>query len=125
MPITYANAILKINGVGIKSPQALQWEKEDIDASGSGRNQNGLLFRDRVAVKRKLTCRWPPMESAEMSQLLNAMSPEFFTLEYPDAFDGTQRSGTFYVGPQTAPIYKQNANGTWLWENLSANFIER
>lgn len=125
MAYVYDDAILKINNVGIKPPQTMQWSLEDLDADGTGRNQNGLLFRDRVAVKRKLVCTWPPMKTEEMAQLLQAMEPEFFTLEYPDAMAGAQQTGTFYVGPKTAPVYKKNTDGTWLWERLTANLIER
>lgn len=120
-------AILKINGVGIADPQSLQWDIYDLDSEeGAGRNQSGEMFRDRVAVKRKLNCTWGPMEPQEMSTLLKAMDNVFFTLEYPDAHDGAYRTGTFYVGDRNTPMYMwNNEKQKFLWEGLSANFIER
>jgi hypothetical protein len=61
-----------------------------------------------------------------MSKLLKAMSDVFFTIRYPDAFDGAYREGEFYVGDRSTPMYMWNAEkGKYLWQGLSANFIER
>ena len=120
-------AILQINNFDIADPKTLTWDIYDLDSEdGAGRNQEGLMFRDRVAVKRKLNCTWPPMEPAEMSKLLKAMSDVFFTIRYPDAFDGAYREGEFYVGDRSTPMYMWNAEkGKYLWQGLTANFIER
>lgn len=50
-------AILQINKIDIADPQTLTWDIYDLDSEdGAGRNQQGEIFRDRVAVKRKLNC---------------------------------------------------------------------
>ena len=108
----------------LPDPAQLSWSIQDIDADGTGRNQNGDLFRDRVAIKRKLTLSWPPMTAADMSTLLNAVTDTFFTVSYPDALTGETRSMTAYVGDRTAPMYSL-INGVYLWNSLSMNFIER
>ena len=120
-------AILQINKFDIADPQTLTWDIYDLDSEdGAGRNQEGLMFRDRVAVKRKLNCTWPPMDDHEMSKLLKAMDNVFFQLRYPDAHDGMYREGEFYVGDRSTPMYVwNNEKGKFLWEGLSANFIER
>ena len=120
-------SILQINGANISDPQTLQWDIYDLDSEeGAGRNQQGELFRDRVAIKRKINCTWPPMEPKEMSTLLKQMDNVFFTLRYPDAHDGTYREGTFHVGDRSAPLYVwNNEKQKFLWEGLKANFVER
>ena len=120
-------AILQINKIDIADPKTLQWDIYDLDSEdGAGRNQEGLMFRDRVAVKRKLNCTWGPLEPYEMSVLLKLMDDVFFTISYPDAHDGEYRTGTFYVGDRSVPMYVWNeSKGKRLWEGLSANFIER
>lgn len=120
-------AILQINKIDIADPKTLTWDIYDLDSEeGAGRNQEGLMFRDRVAVKRKLNCTWAPMEPLEISKLLKAMDDVFFTIRYPDAHDGTYREGTFYVGDRSTPLYMWNEEKQkYLWEGLSANFIER
>ena len=120
-------AVLQINGIDIADPKTLTWDIYDLDAEeGAGRNQSGEMFRDRVAVKRKINCTWGPLELEEMSRLLKSMDDVFFTLRYPDAHDGMYREGEFYVGDRSTPLYMWNEKKQkYLWEGLSANFIER
>ena len=102
-------SILQINKFDVADPQTLTWDMYDLDSEdGAGRDQSGRLFRDRVAVKRKLNCTWGPHEPYEMSVLLKQMDDVFFTIKYPDAHDGTYREGEFYVGDRSAPMYMWN-----------------
>lgn len=117
--------VLKINGTWVHDPSSMEYALQDLDSEeGAGRNQKGEMFRDRVATKRKLTCKWPPMGAAEMSTLLTAMDDTFFEVEFPDARTGQRKTMIAYVGDRTAPMYTLY-NGEWLWSGLSANFIER
>ena len=109
----------------LPTPSELKWSISDLDADGSGRNQNGDMFRDRVAVKRKLECTWPPLLANEMSELLNAVSDIFFELTYPDAMTGSNRTMTCYMGDRSSPIMRPETDGKWLWGGLSMNFVER
>ena len=120
-------AILQINKIDIAEPKTLTWDIYDLDsADGAGRSQEGLMFRDRVAVKRKLNCTWAAMTNEEISALLKAIDDVFFTIRYPDAHDGTYREGEFYVGDRSTPLYVWNdEKKKYLWEGLTANFIER
>lgn len=120
-------SVLTINGTPIKDPQKLTWDLYDLDSEdGAGRNQQGEMFRDRVASKRKLNCEWGPLELEEMAALLQAMDDVFFTLKYPDAHDGAYKEGTFYVGDRSAPMYYWNEEKQKsLWIGLTANFVER
>lgn len=118
-------SVLKIEGAWISDPSSMEYGLQDLDSEdGAGRNQMGLMFRDRVAVKRKLTCKWPPLDADSMSTLLKAMDKVFFTIEFPDARTGKRETMTAYVGDRTAPMYTMHG-GKWLWSGLSANFIER
>ena len=119
-------AVLYINGVAVKDPATLQYSIQDIDSDSSGRNANGEMIRDRVATKVKVSCSWSALTNEEIRLLLNAMSSEFFRLEYPDALMGGMGSGTFYVGDRTAPLYTWNEKeNKYMWSNLEANFIEK
>lgn len=119
--------ILKINGVFIQDPSSLQVQLYDLDSEdGSGRNQAGDMLRDRKAVKRKVVCKFPPMYDNEISELLQAVQDEFFTLEYPDPHTGGRRTSTFYVGDRTMPMYSlDEKTNVSLWKELNMNFIER
>ncbi|SHK37728.1 hypothetical protein SAMN02745248_02399 [Hathewaya proteolytica DSM 3090] len=111
--------MLKINGVAIAAPKVFVVDFEDIDGE-SGRNTRGQMLRDRIAVKRKLTCEWPPLEDGEISILLKAVQNVFFEVAYPDPAEGATITKTFYVGTRTAPMLYMGK-----WQNLKMNFIER
>ena len=117
-------AILKINGVVIPDPSEFSVDIMDIDDNTTTRNTKGDLIRNRIAVKRKLKCQWPPCGNTEMSIILKAVKDVFFTVEYPDPMEGTRLTKTFYVGDRQMPVYSV-INGEVLWEGLSMNFIER
>lgn len=125
-------AILRYRAVGASTwidmldPQSYQWDISDLDseAGGTGRGQDGTMHRDRVAIKRKLECKWGAMNNPNMSTLLNCMTALFFELEYPDALTGSKNTGIFYVGDRSTPMYTYNGSA-WVWEGLSANFIEK
>lgn len=119
--------ILKINGQEIRNPIALQWDEADLDSSeGSGRNQLGDLFRDRITVKRKISVSFPPMSDLEMSTLLEAISPVFFELEYPDPKLGKRNKITVYVSDRSVPVYMfDKVIQQWIWQGMSIDFIEK
>lgn len=116
--------MLKINGVKIKSPQEFKVSISDIDGQTT-RNAKGSMIRDRIAVKRKLECKFPPLRQSEISVLLKAVKNEFFTVEYPDPELGVTTK-TMYVGDRTIPMYRHGNGGEdILWENLDMNFVEK
>lgn len=110
--------------VALPDPSSFSWSLQDIDADGTGRDQDGDAFRDRVATKRKWTMTWPALHPKEMSVLLNAVTDIFFEATGPDAMTGENRTMTCYVGNRTAPMYSC-IDGEALWESLSMDFVER
>lgn len=110
--------------VGLRDPQSLQWDIADLEAA-SGRNQAGKYFRDRIGVKRTLSCSWGALSDEDVAVLLSMMEGNFFMLEYPDALTGKVRCSEFYVGNRTAPMMRKSDDGSYMWQNLSATFTER
>ena len=96
---------------------------QDIDAKAT-RDAHGLLHRDRVATKRKLTLAFGPLSVSECSTILAAVQKEFFNVEFLDPQDGKMRSGTFYVGDRTTPVYSF-VDGFPVWKGLSFDLIEQ
>ena len=115
-------ARLIINGVAVKPPKSFKEGIQDIDGE-TGRNANGDMVRDRITTKRKLDCEWGMLTQEEMSQLLNSVTPDFFTVSYPDPLHG-QTTKTFYVGDRTAPSYSFT-NELKPWSGAKFNLIER
>ena len=118
-------ALLKINNTDLPAPTVLQPGLQDLDSEdGTGRNQVGTMFRDRVAVKRKVHCEWGILSKAEMAALLTAMSPASFELTYPDPQEGALKKITAYVGDRTPAICSIISDTDWMWTGLSVDFVE-
>lgn len=122
-------AILKVrkeNGTLVELPDPYDMETgvQDVDGHTAGRNQSGLMFRDRVAVKMKFSCKWHNIDEDKVSTILNAITDQFFTLIVFDPLSKQNKEYTVYVGDRTMGAYWFH-NGKWLFSNLNANFIER
>ena len=114
--------MLKINGVVIDTPKGYEVMISDLDGE-SNRNARGKLLRDRIAVKRKLVCEWPPLTQNQISRLLNAVSSVYFTCQFIDPQVGVM-TRTMYVGDRTSPAYCF-IDGEMKWSGLKMNFIEQ
>lgn len=118
-------ALLKINTTNLPAPTVLQPGLQDLDSEdGTGRNQVGTMFRDRVAVKRTVHCEWGILNKQEMAALLSAMSPPSFSLTYPDPQEGALKTITAYVGNRVPAICSVISDTDWMWTGLSVDFIE-
>lgn len=118
-------ALLKIGNIDLPAPIVLQPGIQDLDSGdGSGRNQAGTMFRDRVAIKRTVHCEWGVLNRTEMAALLQAMSPASFSLTYPDPQTGALNTITAYVGDRTPAMCTAISDTDWTWIGLSADFVE-
>ena len=112
---------LYIDNVKVPTPQTYNWSKEDIDGEeGTGRDNEGEMFRHRIATKRKLSFTWGVLSIADTSKLLKALEPKFITVRYLDAYTGDYETRIFYAGPQSADCGHRNR-----WLGISANLIEK
>jgi hypothetical protein len=118
-------ALLKIGNIDLPTPTVVQPTIQDLDSEeGTGRNQSGTMFRDRIATKRSVHCEWGPLTKAEMATLLTAMSPAAFSLTYPDPQEGTMKTITAYVGNRPVPVLVPLSGNNWMWGGLSVDFTE-
>lgn len=114
--------MLVINGVNVVTPKSMSVSISDIDGD-TGRNANGTIVRDRVAIKRKIELEWGMLTQAEISQLLNAVSSVFFNVTFIDPQQG-QVTKTMYVGDRSAPVFSFNEKFK-PWSGLKMNLIEQ
>lgn len=115
--------MLKINGVEVATPKKFKLTISDIDGK-SKRNTKAQMLRDRIAVKRKLECEWPPLTSSQISQILDAVSDVFFNVTYIDPKEG-EVTKTCYVGDRSTTLMYEFINGEYLWSGLSFSIIEQ
>lgn len=118
-------ALLTINSVSLPAPTVLQPGIQDLDSeTGTGRNQAGTMFRDRVAVKRTVHCEWGVLTKTEMSALLKAMADVSFELTYPDPQIGELNTITAYVGNRVPAMCAAISDTDWMWTGLAVDFVE-
>lgn len=116
--------MITINGVQVAAPDTYTVTIADLDSSAN-RSGNGTLFRDRVAVKRTIEMSWLFLEATELSVLLTNVSSVFFPVTYLDPQLGSYTTGTFYVSDRPAGVAVRNADGSYLWRDVSMSLIER
>jgi hypothetical protein len=118
-------ALLTIGTTELPAPTVLQPGLQDLDSEeGTGRNQSGTMFRDRIATKRTVHCEWGILNKSEMAGLLSAMSPASFELTYPDPQEGDLKTITAYVGNRAPAMCTAISDTDWMWTGLSVDFVE-
>lgn len=110
-----------INSVKISTPSTLQIGIMDL--SKAERNAKGNLIIERINTKRKLELSYNYLSATSLSTLLNAISGTTFTVTYPDAQTGANRTGTFYVGDRNAGAIDFQG-GTVRYKDIKFNLIE-
>jgi hypothetical protein len=117
--------IIKVNGVEITSPKEFTVTILDVDNSEStNRTADGTLNRDRVAVKRQIKMSWGALNWSTASALLQAISPVFFEVYYPDPQEGAYVTKNFYSSNRPAPVALSKGNDI-LWNNIRVTLVER
>lgn len=116
--------VLKINGVDILpfvAAKGIKWQRNDLDGENAGRTMDGLMHRSRVASKIRLDITCIPLSSADAKTVLNAIYPEYVTVEYLDPMYGLVKK----------TMYSNNTPATYMntttdkWEGISFPLIER
>lgn len=118
--------VLKINNVDITDYiSGVKWSRNDIDGASAGRTLDGLMHRDRVAIKIRwdITCR--PLTASELATVLQLIQPEFVSVTYTDPTTNTQATGSFYSNNVPASyMYKDDA-GVERWSGVSFPLVQR
>ena len=108
--------------------QGASYSLESVDGSSAGRNQQGVMIRDKIADKVKWQLEFAPCNQAKLSALLAVVKPASFSFTYPDPSKSSgTTTGTFYVGARSTPVWKIEHTGNRdveLWGNVTMNFIE-
>lgn len=117
---------LKIDGINILpyvAHQGIKWQRSDLDSTDAGRTLDGTMHRGRVASKIRLdvTCR--PLKSDEAKIVLNAIYPEYITVEYTDPMYGLVTK-QMYSNNNPASHMLLQEDGTEWWNDITFPLIE-
>jgi len=123
-------AILSVRSIGATTWIALPDSSElelgsmDLDSEdGTGRDALGNLFRDRVAVKTKITATWGALNQTQLNTIINAVTDVFFQLSYPDG--SSRKTITVYVGDRVRNVKRYYTDTSMLFQGFSLSFIEQ
>lgn len=115
--------------VSLIDPKSMKYNVYDLDSGDStGRNLEGSMLRDRVAVKEKLELEFPPMQAQDFTTMVSLVSAPFFQCKYYSIYTGTEREVTMYVGDRSAERYytlDAENNRVQIWKDIKFNFIEQ
>lgn len=113
--------IEKVDNAYIPTPCEYQWSVQDISQSDAGRTEDGKMHKKKIGEKVKLQLKWNYIKTADVSAILQAFRPEYFTVKYLDAMEGLYLTKTFYCGDKISPVYNSML-GIW---SVSFNIIEQ
>ena len=103
----------------------LQCTRNDLDADGSGRNLlDGLMYRSRIATKRKWTVAFNRLDGATLAQLEQDMDHDYVTVTMLDAKTNTQTAHTYYCSTITEGIQRY-IGGEVVYDGVTFDLIER
>jgi hypothetical protein len=119
------DVFIKINGVAMPCPSSFTWGLQDISAPESGRTDDTIMHKNRIGQKRKLEIGWNAPEWEKACKIVQAVNPEYISVEYPDLLSGNKHEvRTFYVGDRSAP-FKCWWIGNQRMEGLQFDLIEK
>ena len=120
-----AKEILIINGHDwsrLIESKGYGWTRNDLDGSNAGRPKNGLMRRDKIGTKRKLSFTTMPAPRETLAQLDDDLSDTFFTATYLDLHGVMTR--TFYCSSFETSL-AEAGDGYETWLSASFNIIEQ
>lgn len=119
--------VLVINGHDYSQcveSKGVAWERNDLDSDKTGRsNLTGEMYRQKVGTKRKVSYRLMNMTRAELAQLDDDLSEEFFSAKYLDLHGVMTK--TFYCSSFKATIENVYSDDESVWGDASFSMIEK
>ena len=118
-------AVLTIGGKVMPCPSTMQWDISTYDLD-SARGVDGTMQRQVICHKEKLNLTWRAgaLTMDEVSLLLNAVMPTFFSVTYFSPLANAMVTKTMYVGDRTTNFYSI-IDGKPVIDEISFNLIER
>lgn len=98
------------------------WTRNDIDTNKSLRPKTGLMRRDKIGTKRKLSFTTIPAPREVLEQLDNDLSQTFFQATYLDLHGVMTR--TFYCTKFETSL-AEVTDGYETWESATFNITEQ
>lgn len=120
-----ANEVLIINGhnwSSIIQSKGYGWTRNDLDSDQTKRPKNGVMRRDKIGTKRKLSFTTLPAPREKLAQLDDDLSKKFFDATYLDLHGVMTR--TFYCTSFETSV-AEVGDDYEDWQSATFSIIER
>lgn len=119
---------LYIDGIKMPTPalEGVTVTKEKVWSANTGRTSSGKMVGTIVAVKAKLTIKWPPLtwtEAALIEAAVSDKSRPFVPVQFTDV-TGNTVTKTMYFGTPSYTVYSW-AEGTQYLNGVTVDGIEQ
>ncbi len=119
---------LYIGGVQMPTPalEGVTITREKVWSSDTGRSSSGKMLGTIVAIKSKITIKWPVLTFDQVQTIESAVSDAddpFVTVKYTD-MTGTTVTKTMYFGTPTYTMYGAAAGTQWV-KDVTVDGIEQ
>lgn len=104
LKVATTKAGLSSSNAWIPDPSELQWGIQSVSDSDAGRDLKGKMHVKLRTRKRKLELKWSGIDFNATKEVLQAVNPETFWVEYYDALENKRVQKKFYVGDRTAMV---------------------
>ena len=116
-------AMINIDGVDLPSPSSFKIPRSDIDSDGTGRNELGVLQRDRIRQGLyKIELEWKGITSSQLQIIEDAIEPAEINVTFPTP-QGLQTK-KMYAGDRNIEMLRYNDDTDKILWNISFNLIE-
>ena len=105
--------------------KGVKWTRNDVDSPDTGRTLDALMHRSRVASKIRLDISCKPLTDSEASTVLNAIYPEYVTVQYTDPQAGGLVTRTMYSNNTPASYLLNREGQDDLWDGITFPLVER
>lgn len=105
----------------------LKPSRNDLDSEESGRNiLDGIMYRTRIATKKKWTVSFDRLSSTTMSQLLTDMDKAFVQITMLDSKTQNQTTKTYYTSTINEGIQRYlKYENTVVYDGVTFDITER
>ena len=116
-------AMINIDGVDLPAPSSYKMPRSDLDSSDTGRNELGILQRDRIRQGvYKVELEFKGINSSQLYLIESAVEPAELNVTIPTP-TGLQTK-KMYAGDRNAEMIKYHDLPDFILWNLSFNLIE-
>ncbi|GMG96860.1 DUF6711 family protein [Tepidimicrobium xylanilyticum] len=116
-------AMITIDGVDLPSPSVFKIPRSDLDSGDTGRNELGVLQRDRIRQGiYKIELEWKGINSSDLYLIESAIEPAELNVTFPTPTGMATK--TMYAGDRNVEMVKYDKDFDKIRWNISFNLIE-